>query len=67
MARFMAKVDKHDTDRCHIYRLNHKGNPWLHVCVMHVDDVVDMFGKDVLELDAEAFSIDSVTIYSEGE
>ncbi len=67
MTKFMAKVDKSDTDRCHIYRLNDKGKPWLHTCVMHVDDVIELFGEVVLGLDVEAFSIDSVTIYSEGE
>ncbi len=66
MAKFMAKIDKHDSDRCHIYRLS-MGKPWLHTCVMHVDDVIELFGEVVLGLDVEAFSIYSVTIYPEGE
>ncbi len=66
MTKFMAKIDKHDSDRCHIYCLS-MGKFWLHTCVMHVDDVIELFGEVVLGLDVEAFSINSVTIYPEGE
>ncbi len=67
MTKFTIEVDKYDTDRCHIYRLNDKGKPWLYVCTLHVDDVVDLFGEVVLELDAVVFSIDNVNIYPEGD
>ncbi len=47
MKEGLLTQDAHDDEKVHLYSVTSRGTPWLLMATFHIDDVAEIWGKDI--------------------